>query len=288
MPNLDAATRARPQLCAHASAAVLACAKRLDAADFRTTLQPLLERFLGDEKTPPAALHAVVSHAGLLLERADAAWAATRVTDALCRALREASGAALVDAALAQLGDGDTLDALVAKSSLAGPGGACGKLSGELVPAVCRVAVAATSPLGCKVRAHKALAACLERPAATPPDVVSGVCVPALHASVKKVDGHPALAMCVLGCYDVVAKRLPERSRITRDVLPALVPLLCGTQIFNPTSMCALSNGSDQPLQPCFENSTRAIDSSKNQPNRLRFDRAREFSSLVRTTQTSG
>ncbi|KAH8056658.1 hypothetical protein JL721_9940 [Aureococcus anophagefferens] len=226
VPNLDAATRARPQLCAHASAAVLACAKRLDAADFRTTLQPLLERFLGDEKTPPAALHAVVSHAGLLLERADAAWAATRVTDALCRALREASGAALVDAALAQLGDGDTLDALVAKSSLAGPGGACGKLSGELVPAVCRVAVAATSPLGCKVRAHKALAACLERPAATPPDVVSGVCVPALHASVKKVDGHPALAMCVLGCYDVVAKRLPERSRITRDVLPALVPLL--------------------------------------------------------------
>ena len=32
----------------------------------------------------------------------------------------------------------------------------------------------------------------------------------------------------------------------------------------------------------------RAIDSSKNQPNRLRFDRAREFSRLVRTTQTSG
>ena len=28
---------------------------------------------------------------------------------------------------------------------------------------------------------------------------------------------------------------------------------------------------------PCFENSTRAIDSSKNQPNRLRFDRARDF-----------
>ena len=30
-------------------------------------------------------------------------------------------------------------------------------------------------------------------------------------------------------------------------------------------------------LRLCFENSTRAIDSSKNQPNRLRFDRAREF-----------
>lgn len=64
MPNVDAATRARPQLCSHAAATVLACARRLDATDFRTTLQPLLERFLGDEKTPPAALHAVVSHAG--------------------------------------------------------------------------------------------------------------------------------------------------------------------------------------------------------------------------------
>jgi len=43
-----------------------------------------------------------------------------------------------------------------------------------------------------------------------------------------------------------------------------------------------------QALRLGFENSTRAIDPSKNQPNRLRFDRAREFSSLVRTTQTSG
>ena len=34
------------------------------------------------------------------------------------------------------------------------------------------------------------------------------------------------------------------------------------------------SNGSDQPLRPCFEHSMRAINSSKNQPNRLR---AREF-----------
>ncbi|KAH8061791.1 hypothetical protein JL722_3745 [Aureococcus anophagefferens] len=110
----------------------------------------------------------------------------------------------------------------VAKSSLAGPGGACGKLSGELVPAVCRVAVAATSPLGCKVRAHKALAACLERPAATPPDVVSGVCVPALHASVKKVDGHPALAMCVLGAT-TSSRSGSERSHHARA---PLVPLL--------------------------------------------------------------
>ena len=42
------------------------------------------------------------------------------------------------------------------------------------------------------------------------------------------------------------------------------------------------------PLRPCFENSMRAINSSKNQPNRLRIDRAREFQSLVGTSQTSG
>ena len=47
---------------------------------------------------------------------------------------------------------------------------------------------------------------------------------------------------------------------------------LCGIQIFNPTSMV-----STQALRLCFENSTRAIDSSKNQANRLRCDRAREF-----------
>ena len=50
-----------------------------------------------------------------------------------------------------------------------------------------------------------------------------------------------------------------------------------GTQIFHPTSMCAYSNASTHALRLCLGNSTRAIDSSKNQPNRLRFDRAREF-----------
>ena len=47
---------------------------------------------------------------------------------------------------------------------------------------------------------------------------------------------------------------------------------LCGIQIFNPTSMCAYATVSTQALRLCFEHSTRAIDSSKNQPNRLRFD----------------
>jgi hypothetical protein len=52
---------------------------------------------------------------------------------------------------------------------------------------------------------------------------------------------------------------------------------LCANQIFNPTSMCAYSNGLSRELSPCFENLMRAIDLSKNQPNRLRFDRARDF-----------
>jgi hypothetical protein len=40
-------------------------------------------------------------------------------------------------------------------------------------------------------------------------------------------------------------------------------------QIFNPTSMCAYSNALTRALPLCFENSMRAIDPSKNQPNRL-------------------
>ena len=67
-----------------------------------------------------------------------------------------------------------------------------------------------------------------------------------------------------------------------------LARCLCGNQIFNPTSMCAYATISTRDLPPCFENSTRAIDSSKNQPKRLRFDRAREFQSLVGTSRTSG
>ena len=49
-----------------------------------------------------------------------------------------------------------------------------------------------------------------------------------------------------------------------------------GHQTFNMTSMFAKLNESDQMFRPCFENSTRAIGSSKHQPHRLRFGRARE------------
>ena len=48
-------------------------------------------------------------------------------------------------------------------------------------------------------------------------------------------------------------------------------------QIFDPTFMCAYATVSTRGFLLCFENSMKAIDSSKNQPNRLRFDRDREF-----------
>ena len=83
-----------------------------------------------------------------------------------------------------------------------------------------------------------------------------------------------------------VLRRLPDVLRLRALVLPApqrnhrgahddVAPRewrrrgLCGFQSFGPTSMCAYSNGLDPALWSCFENSTRAIDSSKNQPNRL-------------------
>ena len=52
--------------------------------------------------------------------------------------------------------------------------------------------------------------------------------------------------------------------------------------------MCAESNGVDRILRPCFEDSTRENDSSKNLPNRLRCDRAREFRSLAPTSRLTG
>ena len=59
-----------------------------------------------------------------------------------------------------------------------------------------------------------------------------------------------------------------------------------GTQIFNPTSMCASST--TRGVLPCFENSTRAIDPSRNRPNRRRRDRARAFRSSAPTSRLTG
>jgi len=110
--------------------------------------------------------------------------------------------------------------------------------------------------------------------------------------------GPPEDELVVEAVHDDIPEDLPGRPRapavVRRDEVdgrvddaregPAAVePLeerprdLRGNQIFNPTSMFAYATVSTQGFLPCFENSTRAIDSSKSQPNRLRFDRDREF-----------
>ncbi len=71
----------------------------------------------------------------------------------------------------------------------------------------------------------------------------------------------------------------PERGDVYGDATPArsYKDVMQSQTVWNSTSMCAYATVSTQALRLCFENSTRAIDSSKNQSNRLRFDRAREF-----------
>ena len=74
-----------------------------------------------------------------------------------------------------------------------------------------------------------------------------------------------------------IAKGLYPRLSTSKQVAIAERLELCGNQTFNLTSMFAELNESDQMFRPCFENPTRAIGSSKHQPHRRRFGRAREF-----------
>ena len=78
------------------------------------------------------------------------------------------------------------------------------------------------------------------------------------------------LSPVVAGLVAVLARKDSSGSRAGAGDGPR------GNQIFNPTSMCAYATVSTQSLRLCFEISTRAIDPSKNQPNRLRCGRARE------------
>lgn len=259
LPALDACVRAQPKLCAHAAPALLACAARLDARAFRRSIQPILERFLTDTAGPQAIL-AVVEHAPMLLDRADAAWAAKRVVDALARALRDDAEPRLRDAALKQLSQSEVLDAVIAKASIASRGGVSSRVSMDLVPAICRCVASKTSALSTRVTAHKALAAALDRPPATPPEVLMRVVLPALRDSVRLVNGQPALAMCVLGCFDLVAKRLPEQSRILRDVLPSLIPLL-DEKALNARQFDMVANRVEAMLQAAIAARRREVDS---------------------------
>ncbi|KAJ1447458.1 hypothetical protein M885DRAFT_190311 [Pelagophyceae sp. CCMP2097] len=195
-------------------------------------MQPLLQSAL---QFPPGAeikpeqrhvLHAIVTAAPLLLEKGDAAWAATVLISAFHMALREDAGPALNDAALLQLGASDCLDALLAKASMARLNPEA-EVTQSMLPQACRVAEDPQAQLGTKIRALRAIAAFVERPAATAVEELPRSILPALGRCIRRVDGQPALAMCLLGCYDAVIARLPDRSRhLAADVLPALIPLL--------------------------------------------------------------
>ena len=102
-------------------------------------------------------------------------------------------------------------------------------------------------------------------------DVVQqpGVTCEAVAAAAARDDGDAVDAHGATALHLICANE-----RATPALLRAV---LCRIQIFNSTSMCACATVSTQLLWLGFENSMRAIDSSKNQPNRLRFDRAREF-----------
>jgi molybdopterin converting factor small subunit len=96
--------------------------------------------------------------------------------------------------------------------------------------------------------------------------------------AVRGADGE------IVGFQSSIVVFCRDRTRMLLDVSLAvsavnIVDVMSET-VWNSNlqpDFCAYATVSTQALWLCFENSTRAIDSSKNQPNRLRFDRAREF-----------
>uniref|UniRef100_A0A7S3NDJ5 Protein kinase domain-containing protein n=1 Tax=Aureoumbra lagunensis TaxID=44058 RepID=A0A7S3NDJ5_9STRA len=201
------------------AACLLSCALRLDSQDFRSRLQPVFEAVLAANND--LALKLIVDAAPIVLEKADAAWAANVMLKAMTFALSVNKPQELYETALRRLAESETLDALVAKASIANPKSS--PVADKLVPAICKIAVQKEKlNLALRVLAMKALAACLERPAACPTPALIGQVLPAL--SKLQVDAEPAMAMCLLGCYDLCAQRAPEA--IARHVLPSLVVLL--------------------------------------------------------------
>lgn len=231
-PALDEALRstAKPEQRAaldaircHAGPIVFACARRLDARDFRAFLQPLIDNLI--QSNNATALRCFVEQAQLVLDKADAAWAAVHVTDAFCRALSDKADQPTHEVALRRLGESETLDALLAKASLADHKHRAAATT-QLVPAICRLAVIpGGASLGLRVQALKTLGAVIDRPSATPPETLDAVVAPALAQLVANLDGKPALAMCALGCFDALARRLTPDA-LARKLLPALAPML--------------------------------------------------------------
>ena len=89
----------------------------------------------------------------------------------------------------------------------------------------------------------------------------------------------------------------PARKSSTSGKSPSARPYLFaqsakwrlrGDRVFHPTSTRASSNDWHRPRSPCFESSTRALDSSKDRPNRRRRGRASARSRSVGASRAGG
>jgi|MDSY01.2.fsa_nt_gb hypothetical protein len=94
------------------------------------------------------------------------------------------------------------------------------QMAEEAIPGVCKLVVH-SQHLSVRVHALKCIGEML--PLLDEAAVVKMI-LPTLRVAREK-DHTPAVIMCTLGCYDIVAKRL-QPSSLARHVLPGLVPLL--------------------------------------------------------------
>jgi len=227
VPVLLAACAADPQLWAWAAPVALTVLRQVKPPP-PVLLDALGEILSGASKAPPSALLLLTSESELFLSATSAAFCGAHLIPALVRAMArptEPSDGQLHEMAL------DRLGSLFPKlADLPGASAAC---SGGLLLGVCKLVV--QSPvLGTKIAALKTLATLVEHPSAVPRQRIVEVVLPSLSKTNKETSGQgrtPGLTMCLLGCFDLVAKRLPEPSRLAREILPRLVPLLDEKQL---------------------------------------------------------
>ena len=94
------------------------------------------------------------------------------------------------------------------------------QISNEAVPGICKLIVH-SQHLSIRVHALKCLGKVLPF---LEEIIVIKMVLPTLRV-LRDKDHTPAVVMCTLGCYDVIAKQL-QQSSLARHVLPGIVPLL--------------------------------------------------------------
>ena len=112
-------------------------------------------------------------------------------------------------------------------------------------------------------------------------------------AGLREANPVPAHVVRTPLVFDVNAQQLLRRAsqdgallgkpgghndaELDKGTTPGFSSMIAWKSNLQPDFNVSVATVSTQDLRLCFENSTRAIDSSKNQPNRLRCDRARDF-----------